>query len=221
MIAFTVCVNYIDFFSLCFPRNVKHLERWVLITNLQDPVRKIVENCPKVQLLFFPDFGQPGVQFKKYAALNWALEQVRPRGWVAFLDADVLLPRIVRWPQKPGYLYSPIRRNLDPITVPLPEVWNSCPIHPYSQVGYSGHLQIVHAQDPILHGKGFRWFTEIDHAGVGDTLFEQLWPANRKTRPDFEILHLGSPRQFWRGRTTPLLFGERDIIERKPFLSIL
>lgn len=127
-----------------------------------------------------------------------------------------------------GNLYTPIRRmwedwpQLSPLMganfhkvggfmeeraypIPLESEWSKFPIH-RNLSEFAGYSQIFHTSDPVL---GPAPWHEVDwkHAGGADSFFQAKWPAERKVRPPFEILHLGPAGMNWYGRATPLVDG--------------
>lgn len=135
---------------------------------------------------------------------------------------------------RPGYLCSPLRRMLvdfprkwychgpnPPIPIyqldeispdkmlftkqlfPEERHWHTLPIHPNVNE-WAGYTQIFHYSDPVL---GNQPWHQIDwrHAGGADSFFQSKWPANKKVRPPFEVLHLGKAGVNWCGRATPYI----------------
>ena len=181
-------------------------------------------------------FYANGATFNKWAALEWGLDQMGRHGWICLMDADVLWPKVIAQCCPPsggtlflnglavniGQLCSPLRRMWnewpnwpmeatetwagDPVTgLLLESQWSRFPIH-RNVNEWAGYSQIFHASDPAL---GPPPWHEVDwrHAGSADSFFQRRWPAERKVRPPFEVLHLGTAGQNWFGRSTPLADG--------------
>lgn len=117
----------------------------------------------------------------------------------------------------PGQLCSPLRRMwlqcpnnpfpirytdmmLGGIRVPGEEHWKEFPIH-RNVNEWAGYTQIFNCADPVL---GDAPWHQIDwkHAGGADSFFQNKWPKDRKIRPTFEVLHLGTAGVNWFGRSS-------------------
>ncbi len=89
--------------------------------------------------------------------------------------------------------------------IPDEPIWKGFPIH-RNVAEWAGYTQIFHCDDPAL---GKTPWHEIDwtHAGGADSFFQAKWPAEKKVRPPWEVLHLGPAGENWLGRTSTLLDG--------------
>ena len=213
----TVCVDYSDLLALTLPYNRHHFKEFVVVTSLTD--EKTVQVAQENQAKVFQTnaFYEDGAAFNKYKALEQGLDFLGRSGLLCIMDADVLWPKhIPDFNYLKGNLYTPYRRMLRYVTLPLPQEsdWNAIPYHGYMRE-FAGYTQIFHADDPHL-GDKTPWH-EIDwaHAGGGDSFFQLRWPEECKIRPPFECLHLGEDGTNWAGRVSPYVDGTRHSEYRK------
>lgn len=232
-----VCVDYADILALTLPYNRKHFDRVMVVTSLTDTATTEVAVQNGATLFKTGAFYDDGAAFNKWLALEQGLSFFPREGWLAILDADVLWPQNIEFAEStdgmlmistiqgggaylsmalnPGYLYSPLRRMWNdwpsyngvacgPI-LPKEDVWPHFPLH-RQQHEFAGYSQIFHADDPALGTPPWHQ-TDWIHAGGADSFFQEKWPANRKIRPSFEVLHLGPAGHNWFGRSTPYADG--------------
>lgn len=210
MRAVIVSVDYNDLLSVSLPYNAGHFESVTIITSTADApnVRAIAHEHGADVLatdLFFAD----GARFNKWRALEWALDVIGRTGWLVFLDADVLWPKVLPpFDLIPGKLYAPLRRMAPwPLSPIPPEIaWSRLyPIH--RNVGeWAGYSQIYHASDTVLGPPPWHDVTWL-HAGGADSFFQEKWHPSNKIRPPFEVLHMGEAGANWHGRSTPRADG--------------
>jgi hypothetical protein len=161
-------------------------------------------------------FTASSAHFNKWAALEQGLDAMGREGWICHLDADVIWPAEVEWPDSltPGMLCSPLRRmlSINPEAdhswksyVGNEEMWNLLPIH-RNVNEHAGYTQVYHASDPRL-GKPPWHEVDYKHAGAADSWFQRKWPSGLKIRPNWECLHIGEAGQNWMGRATNYLDG--------------
>lgn len=207
MRAVIVSVDYGDFLALTLPFNRRHFSDVLVVTTERDAVTVEVALHHGCDVHVTDAFYRGGADFNKWLALEEGLDWFGRDGWLTLLDADVVLPREFEGFQpSPGYLYSPLRRMwLNPTgVVPLQEDWKSLPL--FEDYEHAGYTQTFHCADPVL-GPGPWHETNWRHAGGADSFFQQRWPVGRRTRPAFEVLHLGPAGANWCGRVTPTLDG--------------
>lgn len=217
MRAITVSVDYADIFALTILHNVHHFDEYWIVTSLDDVdthnlYHRAKEAGKPVYLVKTDRFYERGATFAKWAGLELGLEIMERRGFIAVLDADVLWPTVLpfSWHPTPGNLYTPLRRMFPDLRLPVPpeSEWQKWPLHP-QQVEWAGYSQIFHADDPAL-GKPPWYDVSWKHAGGADSFFQRKWHPNKKARPPFEVLHLGSSGANWCGRVAPYLDGSVD-----------
>ena len=233
MIAFVVCVNYLDELSLTLPYNREHFEDVVVITDnaCLDSVNEIGKRN-NAAVIGTDAFYDHGASFNKWLPLDHMLLSLSlvKNDWFCVMDADVLWPKKAPLDLVKGCLYTPFRRMYPnvPSEVPPEELWSFYPIH-RNVTEFAGYSQIFHSQDPVLKTCGNcghvhydlevcsalecrcrhqSWFqTDWIHAGGADSIFQRRWMTHNKVRPSWDCLHLGEPGQNWFGRATPLRDG--------------
>jgi hypothetical protein len=211
MNAVIVSVDYADLLAVTLPYNRAHFDRVLVITDGMKGDKEVAlqHGCEVYLTDAFYRYNTP---FNKFLALEEGLDASDFRkGWMAFLDADIVWPKHTpgMMDLKIGNLYTPLRRvAANPsVVIPIQEYkWVDFPHHnPHEE--FAGYTQIFHANDPCLPANPPWHQTDWIHAGGADSFFQQLWPGNRKIRPPFEVLHLGPVGVNWFGRTVKRLDG--------------
>ena len=211
MNAITVCVEYGDSLKATLPENARHFEKVIVVTALQDvETIKIVQGVENAWLWVTDAFTRDGAMFNKGRALEEGLRLLKPQGWTVIFDADTLMPDAMDFSQiEPGNLYSPYRRLLAAVGL-LADAprWEKFEEGPEKRTGeFGGYFFLFHAEDPVL--KTRPWYpTRWTHAGGSDTEFAEKWPAERRKRLPFEVLHMGPLGQNWCGRHTAMADGK-------------
>lgn len=206
--AITICVEYHDILDLTLGYNKSFYDRVLIVTSLTD--QKTVDVCTKhdVPVHQTNAFYEKNAIFNKFAAMEEGLQVLGRDGWILVHDADILIPRHrPEFKLRIGNLYTPHRRIWDPIPNEVPEerLWRT-KRRTLANEEFAGYFQLFHGSDPVLMEKP--WFqTDWTWAGGADTFFHERWPASKKVRPPFEVLHLGPPFTNWAGRTNAFLDG--------------
>lgn len=94
MDSITICVNYSDFLEITLPRNLRFFDRCVIVTDTKDV--KTAEVCSQypnanVQCVKTDLFYSNNAPFCKGKGLNYGIQCLKPQGWVAIWDADILI----------------------------------------------------------------------------------------------------------------------------------
>jgi hypothetical protein len=226
--AVTVCVDYPDFLAWFLLSNAKQFSRLVVVTDTKDKATADLCEHHHVECVKTDVFYRDGQAFDKGAGINEGLKRLGLDGWVAHIDADIILP-----PRARGLLEA---ANLDPSMVygidrlmcrsfddwiayvGTPEVQQSCNAFVQATAfplgarvarmgdgdGYVpiGFFQLWHPST-----SGVRSYPQHSDAGRGDFRFGQLWPrAKRALIPEIVGIHLESEvapmASNWRGRRT-------------------
>lgn len=195
-----VCVDYWDYLSMCLPYNRHHFEEVLVVTSPQDIGTQTLCHNLKVPYFVTDAFYRNGARFNKWLALEEGFDHFGRHGWLAILDADILMPKSVEWPKlNQENLYGPERHMSISF---LPEnMWTSTPL--WTNKEFSGYFQMFHATSPFLPSPPWHQ-TNWVHAGGADTFFQRLWPEEKKIRLPFKVLHIGPNGKNWCGRCTPL-----------------
>lgn len=213
--ALVTCVGYDDMLAITLPTVLPHVDRLLVVTAPQDEkTQALVARYDKTVAHVTDAFYRDGAKFNKGLAIEEGFNALGRAGWMLVLDADIVLPadmsaqlKLLR--PKPGFLYTPRRRILDDPTrwkrYTNQRTWATLPGR-REDIGHYGYFQLFHADDPVL--ATYPWYaTNFTHAGQADDKFQHRWPADRKLRPPFEVLHLGRCDENWFGRTTARVDG--------------
>jgi hypothetical protein len=214
--AFITCVGFADILAATLPKNAVHFSSTVVITTPDDEETvRVAESVPSVSVYRSDAFHRRGEPFNKGCAIEESLRFFldggdMPGGYFAILDADVVMPAEITWPQlRHECLYSPLRRMMEelpnPLVVPPEDAWTRFPLHP-QQHEWAGFFQLAHASAPPL--KTLPWYpTSWRTAGGCDSEFQAKWQPKDKIRLPFEVLHIGPAGENWIGRVTPFADG--------------
>lgn len=233
MNALIVCANYDDFLAITLPCNRRHFDRILVVTTPQDHATQLLADSQDNTFCHTTDvFGRiplgikplplpigyqalkaamvartgGQVVFNKGAAIEEGLDVLGRSGWICLLDADVILPEIdlagLEW--EPGCLYGPYRRLCETAEKfrKLAD-WSRLPYGPEKDQfpnEFAGYCQIFDSAAPHLKRP---WYACDWPAEGPDSEFWWHWPAEKRRRPKFEVLHLGPLRVNWRGRVSP------------------
>lgn len=209
-----VCVDYSDLLAVTLPWNSRFFSRVIVVTTPSDlntiaAVELARIRGRNVDIYATNVFYANGASFNKGAALSRALESIANPGWLAVMDADILLPPDFAGfgcvDFQPGTLYVPHRRMLaDPAAWHPKLDWSTLPLRNEEPGGW---LQIFHASDPVLAVRP--WYPDTwKHAGGCDSAFWLKWGRGKIKRiTEFEVLHLGEDGKNWHGRVTPFIDG--------------
>lgn len=202
MRAILVCQNFADVLALTLPYNRHHFEEVYVVTSSRDcdlPVKDIAGRCD-AKAVTTDVFWDQGAAFNKWGAMEAGLDVMKREGWICVMDVDIVWPHFAKYRCHPGRLYTPRRRICAqiPESIPAENQWDQFPIDNRMPAHFSGYTQIFHAGDPRAARP---WFGRWGHdASTADSLFQKRWPAARKVRPSFEVLHLGEICKHWKGR---------------------
>lgn len=214
MRAILVSVDYADLLALTLPYNFHHFsEVWVVTAPGDAKTAEVAAACG-ARVFVTSAFFARGARFNKWAALEEGLDAMGRHGWLTIMDADVLWPKSLGgWQPTAGQLAGPFRRMapLPPAgtgQLDLDQMWRNLDAYPrHRNVNeHAGYSIIFHADDPAASQRP--WFdTCYTHAGISDSLFQQRWPAEKKVRPPWEVIHLGEAGANWLGRASPYADG--------------
>ena len=200
MRAYTVCVNYADELSLSLPRARWLFNHFTVITTPTDFDTLRLATQYECETYVTECFYEDGGPFRKYRAIEQAIERWKREGWIALLDADVLLPAVIPgWDAiEPGNLYGMPRRMCADLRVPHESRWDKFPLSINSTREIPGYFQLFHASDAHLPDPP--WFEDVPDCGAADSYFCRNWPKPQQVRFDCECLHVGPNRTHWQGR---------------------
>lgn len=212
MQAIIVSVDYADLLAITLPDNRQHFTDVMIVTTPTDHKTIAVATECECEVLQTDVFYANGARFNKFAAIEQAVATLKPRDWLCFLDADIMLPHYMLARQqiwRIGKIYSPLRRMWLDTTVKPPPVreWANLPYgEPKNATRFAGYMQVFNVQDPVLKSRPWHRL-DYDNASDGDTAFSRKWTNANKVRPAFDVLHLGQDTRNWCGRVTPYVDG--------------
>lgn len=219
--AILVCVEFDDLLAITLPYNRHHFKEIVVVSTPSDYATHSVAKHNNAGIFMTEAFYERHAFFNKWLALEQGLDSFGRHGLLVLMDVDILWPRDIdhSWYER-GWLYTPRRRLWKDLRRPPPpeEQWKHLPI--MNEREWAGYSQIFYADDPHLPEPPWHETNWI-HAGGADSFFQNLWPRERKRRPEWACVHLGVPGRNWCGRTTPRASGEatRGAEERRRTLD--
>lgn len=222
-------VDYSHELSLCLAYNRHHWQDVLVVTSPADAANVRPIAAANGADVFVTDaFYRGGGAFRKFLAVEEALDHFGRRGWLCLADADVAWPKVLPpFELRTGWLYGPLRRMCPhlPPAIPPEETWASWPLH-RNQREWPGFSVIFDSADEHLGPPPWH-DTRLLSAGTGDSLFQAKWKPDRKEKLPFEVLHVGSACANWMGRATARADGSvpagaagrlaalRDMIQRR------
>lgn len=216
--AIVACVKYDDFLAITLPHNRKHFDRVMVVTTWDDTrTHKVaaMHDCECFNTTAFHDRGDP---FNKGRAMEEGFDLLGRVGWICIWDADTIMPSCVSLDGlEIDTLYTPIRRILDDPTRHLEyadeATWATLP-SPTQPHEFSGYFQLFHASAIPAP-----WYSSDSRtAEKCDSDFAAKFPAGKRKRPPWEVLHLGPEGmpelgtrrgRNWSGRVTPRIDGSK------------
>lgn len=200
--AITVSVGYGDALAITWARNMRHFTESVVVSSPEDTrTHEVARSIPGTRLSITDAFTRHGARFNKGLALEEAgFDVLGCEGWVAIVDADILLPDSLPLASlDPAKLHGCKRRILENPGAWHPGLdWSKLPIamDGSSPIGYT---QIFNAHSPFLRDKRPWYDVSFAHGGGGDAYFMCHWPREKLEVLDVDVLHLGVPDQHWFG----------------------
>ena len=230
----TICVGYADYLDLTLPWNLRHFDKFVVVTHPSDTATQEITKKHGGCLVVCPECkGQVG-GFNKGIALNAGIAHLDYDDWVLFIDSDILLPSNLRTELE--------KHKLDPEVMYYAARWYSPEINiaqwiedykkdesiihklpsPHRDPGSIirdvapwGYFQLVNAGSQVLRRKAKKpWSEFFNSAGGVDKQFHEMWPNSLKHFSGYNVVHLyhGAFGANWRGRTTPPLPGKSEAV---------
>lgn len=199
-----VSVNYADYLE-CIAPNVRHFDRWLVVTVESDTRTQEVCRRHGMEILFSRRLYEDGAAFNKAAALNEGLAALDQDAWVAVMDSDILLPhdfreRLDAQDLDEQCLYGLAGRRVCPTLAELRalasrEPWTDNLIYTTFVIGYFNLFHLTQELNRYPENTS-------DDASTYDVVFSDRFPATRRRYLPFVCLHAGETSQNWRGRTT-------------------
>jgi len=204
----TVSVNYADFLVHTLPF-MKAVDDVTVVTHPDD--HETIGLCKESDIKMHQTkvFYKDHARFDKAAAISEAIKGMS--GWVLLLDADILIPKTLKYDgldQNKLYTY---RRRLIESPNGLRAFYQGkrdfrefqvgrngyCGEH-NNWVGLLGYFQLFHANNlPAKYLGSYR------DASTYDVVFGRRWTAEDRQYIPGYVYHLGQVNKNWRGRKTP------------------
>lgn len=196
--AVIVSVNYAPELIQCLTHCRRHIDDVLVVTTPEDTDTQRTAwsfGCCTHQTDAF--YRDPESPFAKDAATVDALKSLGKCGWTLLMDADILMPETVEWPDlNQRCLYSARRRMCRGLN--YARDWSQ---YPYQRdIVFAGYFQLFHSDDPNLEP----WpnYPVTKPVWYSDTIFQDMWPPAQKKLLPFDVLHIGDPpRLNWLGRS--------------------
>lgn len=204
--AIIVCVEYDDYLRLTLPRTLEHFDPLV-VTTREDTKTQQIAIGSDVEVICV-NRTDKDLHYDKGHAIDWGLKYLDEPGWIAVLDADILLPKQMDLSTlEPGCIHSPHRRIVSSyrdylIIKDREEEWYEQPYGPEIRNGeYAGYFQMFQWEDPVLDHPP-PWYENDEWTSYQgcDTHFWRKWMPDKMRRLPFQVLHLGPLRVNWQGR---------------------
>lgn len=216
--AVLVSVGYGDTLKFTLPKNKKHFDKIIVITDYNDHKTKQICIDNGVECIITDCFYKNGAKFNKGAAINQGYSNLKHYDWCVNLDADIILPDNFRH----SFLAHELDKNLL-YGAPRKFVWN---MSQYSKLENNGNLE---EELLTLDGIGCGYFQAFNFKSdkIKNIEISKLYPDSitaEKVDIDFlyrfypeispkvpklffEVLHLGPPGLFNRGVEDPKLIS--------------
>jgi hypothetical protein len=231
----TVCVEYSDFLRETLPYNMRHFDRYLVITKEGD--HDTIGLCRKLGVDYLTtNLMTKGDQFAKSRGIDYGIANLTGDGWVIHVDADIWLPPQTRHlishvSLDPKCIYGIDRVNcigwdnwkkfisMDPHLEEAHQfLWHCLIVPPPFPLGgrlsfreYGGYVPIGFFQ-MWHHGQCPKRYP-LNHSGAErtDVLHALQWePENRRLLPELVAVHLESEKselgKNWNGRKS-MKFG--------------
>jgi hypothetical protein len=229
--AVVTCVGCADILAYTLPHNYHMFDDYVVVTAPEDKATRKVCDYYGVKCVLTDKFRTRWEEFCKGSGINEGLRKLSKRGWVAHMDADIILPPHFRKQLKAALLDQQMIYGIDRAEfksyedhqrfIGKPEPQRAGPfIHtthtlPHANLGtrvafekFSGYVPIGFFQLWHPGVSGVSLYPEgHTTAAREDTLFPALWPrAKRGFIPEIIAHHLESQQAEmgvnWQGRKT-------------------
>lgn len=224
--AVTVCVDYSDFLEESIKENLRHLDRWVIVTSHQDHKTRALCAKYSIECVVTDIMHEKGQVFNKGAAINLGLGHLKGLDWILHLDADIILPGRFRDMLDRADLQRECLYGADRINIVGWDTWQAYKHNrePYFSSGYfveapkgfNVGARIIHKDFhfsvigyyQLWHKSSYKKYpTNQGNAEHTDVLFSCQWARkHRVLLPEIYVLHLESERcemgRNWDGRKT-------------------
>lgn len=215
-----VCVGYADFLSVTLPFNIRHFDKFVVVTSSDDRSTQEIARKHGAHLVVSDRHHEDGADFNKGKLINDGLAALSKDGWILLTDADIFLqPNLRACITKHATNYETlyysarvepryeereawVRQFLqDPnlmYTLEMQDPNKNCKPWGYFQL-FSKRAKAIHKRGQHIYSEDFRT------AGSVDNHFQNLWAKQHKEfLPLSCCVHIphGSFTTNWAGRVS-------------------
>lgn len=218
VVGIVVCVDFAPILQQVIGHNIHQVDRLVVVTTHDDLETQRVATANGAQVVLSDRCWDHHASFNKGAMLNDALAAAKPRDWVLFHDADILLPPTLKqWTSShilnPGCLYWTSRYTATDAaqTSAIRADWRSIAgatfRHDHIDRQPWGYFQLWNPRAACLAGLSPLVSEDFPTAGAVDWHFRLRWPVDRQIRIDDDSrtlsvahVHHGEFCAAWHGR---------------------
>ena len=207
-----VSVGCGDFLSWSLPQNVKHFDRFVVVTSPEDELTQRVAKTCSAELVISERFREDGAVFNKGKMLNDGFAALDLDGWVLVTDADIVFRkgmrrRLMSRLLNENSLYYATRFNTPEEGR---EAWLSRWFENPGRFADLTFCDLASNQMPwgyfqLFYGLNTQPYSEAyDSAGDVDYEFQARWPVSHRVLLPEGVVHIahGELGKNWQGRVS-------------------
>jgi len=192
MIAITVSTNYYDILPYVLEANLRHIDRWIFVTEVNDQATIDLLTPHDKITIFYWDFKNNDRVFDKGGAIKYAQQHaylVYPDDWYLVLDSDICFPENFSLDTTildTDKMYTTNRQDFRSLLSYRHK--QTCFQHPLNPKQCLGYFQLY---------KQHLFYESSNAADKCDYIF-----SHKLFNQCLDIMcsHLGSPNTNWRGR---------------------
>lgn len=166
--AVIICDKYSDFLRHTLPLNKHIFDRVVVVTSYEDKETQRICEYHHVECIKTDVLESRKKVFCKGKGINVGLDVLSKRGWVAHIDADIVLPPQTRILLERAHLDPSMVYGIDRFNVRGAKVWND----------FQSNPKLQHECDAYIHMSAFPVATRVMQASTNGYIpigFFQLW----------------------------------------------
>ena len=219
-----VCVRYSDFLAWTLPSNIRHFDRFFVVTSRDDLETQALASRCGARVVISDSYRENGVVFNKGRMLNAAFAEMDFDDWVVVTDADVVFPEGWRRRLEQRFLNRDCLYFATRVDAPEEdtEAWLTAYAkapdlilqRPFTQPGSNrmpwGYFQLFHSNSrPLRENIAHIYPEDFPTAGEVDYHFQSSWPEFHKILLPETLVHIphGQTGTNWRGRSSVQLLG--------------
>lgn len=203
-----ISVDYNDFLILTLQNNKKIFDNIHVVTSENDFLCQKICKSLNVDCIVTEIMYEDDAKFNKGKAINYAIDKIKPEGFILLLDADIIVKNKIELSNlKSETLYTSGRYLIkDYEKLKIYENENRIQNFPYEHDEGIGFFQ-------LFYNSGERYPEFSKDASWSDLVFRDGFKNKNKT--ENVVIHLGHTKKNWSGRIT------NRFLENEELLSIL